>query len=448
MLGREKAKSLCEDVLSLVGDNLAQVSIYTLDESLTRFANNSIHQNVAEVDITIGVRIFIGSREGSASTNRMTQDALEEVVIRARESALVSPENPEFPGLAGPASYEYLQSFDEITAEYSPQERAGAVRAVCQLAGKKDLNAFGSFTTGVAELILANTEGMFAYHMTTNADFQTVVMEKGGDASGWAQQSGWAVGEIPAADLGTLAIQKTELGRNPKVIEPGEYPVVLDPYATHDLLMMLNMTGMGANTVQEGRSWMNDRIGKQVFSPEFSIWDDAFDPTGIPIPFDFEGTPKKRVDIVRDGVVLGPVYDRKTAKKEGLESTGHGLPPNSRGYSPLAMNLFMATGNANIEDMIKTTKRGLYITRFHYTRPVHPADCVVTGMTRDGVYWIEDGEIRYPVKNLRFTQSYVEALADVEAIGGETILLSAMGVVAARVPAIKLKHFKFTGSTV
>jgi predicted Zn-dependent protease len=193
---------------------------------------------------------------------------------------------------------------------------------------------------------------------------------------------------------------------------------------------------------------MNDRIGKQVFSPEFSIWDDAFDPTGIPIPFDFEGTPKKRVDIVRDGVVLGPVYDRKTAKKEGLESTGHGLPPNSRGYSPLAMNLFMATGNANIEDMIKTTKRGLYITRFHYTRPVHPADCVVTGMTRDGVYWIEDGEIRYPVKNLRFTQSYVEALADVEAIGGETILLSAMGVVAARVPAIKLKHFKFTGSTV
>ena len=130
MLGREKAKSLCEDVLSLVGDNLAQVSIYTLDESLTRFANNSIHQNVAEVDITIGVRIFIGSREGSASTNRMTQDALEEVVIRARESALVSPENPEFPGLAGPASYEYLQSFDEITAEYSPQERAGAVRAV------------------------------------------------------------------------------------------------------------------------------------------------------------------------------------------------------------------------------------------------------------------------------------------------------------------------------
>ncbi len=448
MLGREKAKKLCEDVFRLVGDDTAEVSIYTKDESLTRFANNSIHQNVAEVDLSIGVRIFLGSREGAASTNRMDSEALDEVVTRARANAQVSPENPDYPGLAGPASYEFVQSFDEITAEYSPQERAEAVRAVCNLAEKKDFNAFGAFTTGVSEFALSNTAGMYAYYMHTKADFQTVVMEKDGDASGWAQQSGWRVGEIPATNLGAKAIQKTEMGRNPRLIEPGEYTVVLDPYVTQDLLMMLNMTGMGANTVQEGRSWMNDRIGKQVFSPSISIWDDALDPSGIPRPFDFEGTPKQRVDIVKDGVVEGPVYDRTTAKKEGRESTGHGLQPNSRGYSPLATNLFMAPGEVGVEEMIRSTERGLYITRFHYTRPVHPANCVITGMTRDGVYWIEDGEIQYPVKNLRFTQSYVEALADVAAIGKETRLVATMGIVAARVPALKLNHFNFTSSTV
>jgi predicted Zn-dependent protease len=284
--------------------------------------------------------------------------------------------------------------------------------------------------------------------MNTNADFQTVVMEKDGDSSGWAQQSGWKADEIPTAALGTQAISKTEMGREARLIDPGEYPVVLDPYAVQDLLMMLNMTGMGANTVQEGRSWMNERMGKQIFSPTVSIWDDALDPNGLPMPFDFEGTPKQRVDIVRDGVVIGPVYDRATAKKDERESTGHGLPPSARGFSPLATNLFMVPGESSIDEMIRTTERGLYITRFHYTRPVHPANCVVTGMTRDGVYWIEDGKIRYPVKNLRFTQSYVEALAEVEAVGKETRLLTMMGIVAARVPALKLKYFSFTGATV
>jgi predicted Zn-dependent protease len=448
MIGRESAKTLSEDVLRRVGNDTAEVSIYTNDESLTRFANNGIHQNVAESDITIGVRIFLGSCEGTASTNRLETDALDEVVKRARANAEVSPENPDYPGLAGPATYAFVQSFDELTAEYSPQERAEAVREVCHLAASKDLNAFGAFTTGVSELVLSNTEGMFAYHMTTNADFQTVVMEVGGDASGWAQGSGWRVGDIPATTLGAEAIAKTEMGRDPRVIDPGEYTVVVDPYVTHDLLMMLNMTGMGANTVQEGRSWMIDRIGKQVFSPSVSIWDDGLDPNGVPIPFDFEGTPKQRVDIVKTGVVVGPVYDRATAKKENRESTGHGLPPNSRAYSPLAMNLFMTPGESTVEEMIRSTERGLYITRFHYTRPVHPADCVITGMTRDGAYWIEDGVIQYPVKNLRFTQSYVEALAGVADIGVETRLITAMGVVAVKVPPLKLKSFNFTGSTV
>ena len=448
MLGPEKAKQLCKHILDRVAEGNAEVSLFVQDESLTRFANNNIHQNVAEKDIALNVRIFLGSREGAAGTNRLDDKALDEVVARATESARVSPENPDFPGLAGPSQYPVVQSFDEITAEYNPLSRAKVVKDVCELAAGVDLNAFGAFTTGAAEIVLANTNGMFAYHMSTNADFQTVVMEKEGDASGWSQGSGWQVAQIPAVELGAAAIDKTEIGRKPRVLEPGEYAVILDPYAVQDILMMLNMTGMGANTVQEGRSWMNGRLGERMFSPGVSIWDDALDPSGIPVPFDFEGTPKQRVDVVKDGVVLGPVYDRTTAWKDGRESSGHGLPASARGYSPLAMNLFMAPGDSNIEEMIKSTERGLYITRFHYTRPVHPADCTITGMTRDGAYWIEGGAIQYPVKNLRFTQSYVQALAGVEAIGSETRLMTAMGLIATRVPALKLKRFNFTSSTV
>ncbi len=448
MLGQDKVKTICEDVLRRVSEGAAEVSVTVLDEYLTRFANNTIHQNVGESDVTVSLRVFLGSREGAAATNRLDDDSLDEVVARATASARVSPENPEFPGLRGPATYEIVRSFDEITAEYAPAERAKAVKEVCDLAASKDLNAFGAFTTGVTELALANSEGMFAYHATTNADFQTVVMEKEGPASGWANQSGWQVEEIPAETLGKEAIVKTDMGRDPQVPEPGEYTVVLDPYAVQDLVMMLNMTGMGANAVQEGRSWMNGRIGEQTFSPAITIWDDGLDPNGVPMPFDYEGTPKQRVDLIKDGVVVGPVYDRTTAKKEEKESTGHGLPPSVRNFSPIATNLFMAPGDATVEEMIASTDRGIYITRFHYTRPVHPANCVITGMTRDGAYWIEDGKIQYPLKNLRFTQSYVEALGEVEAIGKETQLLTMMGVIATRVPAIKLKKFNFTGATV
>ena len=448
MLGRDAIKVLCERVLQRAGDESAEVSIVVTDKSLTRFANNSIHQNVAENNIAVTVRVFFGSCEGTASTNRLDQDGLDELVNRARMNAKNSPENPEFPGLAGPDSYEYVQAFDEITAEFSAKERAEAIRRVCQIANTEGFNAFGAFTTGVSELALSNSKGLFSYNVSTSADYQTVVMEADGPASSWAQTSGWRVEDIDVEYLGQEAVKKTEDGANPQMIEPGEYPVILEPYATQDMLLMLNRVGMGANTLQEGRSWMNNRIGKKVFSPTVNIRDDAFDPSGIPIPFDYEGTPKQRVDIVKGGVVIGPVYDRTTALKDGVKSTGHGMPPEFNIYSPMAANLFMAPGESSVNEMISNTEKGLYITRFWYTRPVHPADCVITGMTRDGVFWIENGRIKFPVKNLRFTQSYIEALGKVEAISQETRLLTTMGFITCSVPALKLAGFNFTGSTV
>lgn len=447
MMGEQEARKLCEQVLARCQGAEAEVIFTTTDSALTRFANNIIHQNVAERDAELSLRYFIGKQVGSAITNRSDAAGLDDLVARARTNALASPADPSYPGLPEPASYTQVAAFDQVTADYSPHDRAKAVGVVCRIAAEKGLNASGAFSTGYGELVIANTRGVFAYHQSTQADFQTVVMSD--DSSGRAQGSAWRAAEIPVEDLGRQAIQTTERGHKPRKIEPGEYTVVLEHYVTEDILSMLNFYGMGAQNVLEGRSWMNDRIGQQVMSPQVSIWDDGLDALGSPLPFDFEGVPKQRVDIVTNGVPLSPVYDRYSGAKMGKPSTGHALPPQMRGFGPVAANLFMAPGDSSVGEMIRSTERGIYINRFWYTRLMHPRDCVITGMTRDGVFLIEDGELTYPLKNLRFTQSYVQALANVEAIGRDThLLVGEFGGIALRVPALKLKGFNFTGSTV
>jgi predicted Zn-dependent protease len=200
--------------------------------------------------------------------------------------------------------------------------------------------------------------------------------------------------------------------------------------------------------MQEGRSFMVGKIGEQIVDPRVSIWDDASDPRGLPLPFDFEGVPKQRVDLIENGVARGVVYDSyRAGKEEGKTSTGHALPaPNS--FGPFPLNTFFGAGDATLEEMIASTERGLYITRFHYTRPVEPTKVVVTGMTRDGTFLIEDGKIACPVRNLRFTQSYLDALNHVDMIGKDHRLLSGMGGLGGTVqPALKLGSFAFTGVT-
>jgi len=453
---KEEAKHLFDEILFRcstahsrnggTGQQAAEVIVMHGDSALTRFANNAIHQNVAERDTNVMVRFLLGKKLGTASTNRLDSRGLDDVVDQAKFNARVSPEDPAYPGLSEPAEYTPVSSFDVATAEFSAEDRARAVGIVCQLAAARDLNASGAFTTGSSVLAIANSQGVFAYHESTRTDFQTVVMSD--DSSGRAHGSGWSIGQIKPETLARQAINKAERGRKPRQIEAGEYPVILDHYAAQDILQMLNFSGMGAQSVLEGRSWMAERIDQQLMHPSVSIWDDGLDLHGSPMPFDYEGVPKKRVDIVRDGVVLGPVYDRYTAQKAGKQSTGHSLPPTARGFGPIATNLFMKGGDGDVETMIASTKQGLYITRFWYTRPVHPRDCVITGMTRDGVFMVLDGEIAFPVKNLRFTQSYVEALANVVSIGKEThLLVGEMGGIAIRVPALKIEKFNFTGTT-
>ena len=446
MLGQKNSKKICEDILLRAGKDAAEVILSFEDQSLTRFANNYIHQNVAQRNVTLMVRLLLGKRMGLATTNRLDRPGLDILVERARANAKISPEDPDYPGLPELTQYIAVDAFDQATAGYSPQERAKAVGTACRLTGEKGLNGAGLFSTGTNEIVVANTLGLFGYHSSTNGDFQIVVAAE--DASGREQGSGWRVTDIPTESLALAAIQKAEDGTNPRQIDPGEYSVVLTPYATEDLLNMLNYYGMGAQAVLEGRSWMNDRMGEKAMSELVDIRDDGLEPEGVPMPFDFEGVPKQRVEVVERGVVQGPVFDRITAKKMGKTTTGHALPPTMRSLGPIATNLFMSPGKTSTEGMIRSTERGLYISRFWYTRLVHPRDCVITGMTRDGVFLIENGELAYPVKDLRFTQSYVEALAKVETVGEETrLLMSEFGGQATRAPALKIREFSFTGLT-
>jgi predicted Zn-dependent protease len=447
LLDEKQARETCQAVLRLAGQNQAEVYLLGEELALTRFAANAIHQNVTEQNQRLRLRLRRGGRVGEAITNRSSPTDLEALVARASSMAELAAEGPDLPELTGVQEYLPVVAFDAATAGMSPESRARAVGGVCDTAKRQKVGAYGAFSTGWQAMAVANTRGLFAYQPTTLADFQTVVMDS--DSSGQAHASAWRASALDPRALGEEAIHKAVEGRGPRAIEPGRFDVVLDPYASHDLLDMLNLNGIGGRIYQESRSWMNGREGQQAMAPTVDLWDDPQAPEFLPRSFDAEGSPKRRLEIVSRGVVCGPVHDRRTA---GEASTGHAPSPFApswvRAIGPSAGHLVLGAGETPTEQLIRDTRRGLYITRFWYTRLVHPSDCVVTGMTRDGVFAIEEGELAYPVKNLRFTQSYVEALAQVEAIGSETrLILQAEEGLATLSPALRIAGFHFTGAT-
>jgi predicted Zn-dependent protease len=442
---REKGvRELLERVLALSPADETEVSLSAVDESLTRFANNAIHQNVAESDASLQVRAVLGRKVGAASTNDFSPASLARIVETACEIARHQPDNPDFPGLPNPRPIRQVASFDEAAAAASPEFRARAVAEVCKQASASTAVAAGAFSTASIETAIANSRGVWAYHPSTSVDF-TLVITNDEDGTGYAHGTSWRLDRVNTAALGVEALQKSLAARGPRLIPPGEYPVIFEPYAMADILENLAADGMGALAVQEGRSWMNGRIGRAALSPLISIWDDGLDLDGEPQPFDCEGVPKQRVDIVRGGVPLAPVYDTHTAAREpGRMSTGHAQPVDEDWDGPLPGNLHVAAGDSTVEAMIQATDRGLYVTRFWYSNIVAEHDCVLTGMTRDGTFWIERGEIVGPARNMRFTQSLVEALKHVTAVGREARPIGGF-YGSHRLPAIKVEAFRFTG---
>ncbi len=445
MLGKKRIQEITDSILARSTADQTEVVILAGDEYLTRFANSTIHQNVAESNAEVRVRCVRGTRVGVASTNDLDAAALESALDRALAIALLQPENPEFRSLPAPQPIPEARSFSEATAGCSAEERARSVRTLCAVAEAAGVSAFGALTTAAVELAVANSLGISAYFPLTYADLNMVAMSD--DSAGYAAGLAADFSQLDFEALGREAVEKCVRSRNPRPLEPGEYTVILEPYAAHDLVQMMGYTGFGATALQEGRSFMSGKLGQRIVDPRVSVWDDALDAEGIPWPFDFEGVPRQRVDLLKDGVANGVVYDSYRAGKEGKASTGHAIPSPSP-FGPMPLNTFFSTGEASVEEMIASTERGVYVTRFHYTRPVEPTRVVVTGMTRDGTFLIENGEIAYPVKNMRFTQSYVEALNGVEGLGRERrLLMGWFGMGRDAVPAVKLSRFHFTGAT-
>ena len=449
MMGQEAALALLDKALGYSRAQETDIYLSAQDLGLSRFAGGAIHQNVAHGDIVLNVRSVAGKRLGRATTNDLSDAGVQRAVETALQNALLMPEDPGFMGLPEPSEPPKIDSWDEATAQCSPEARAKIVRWVCLQGREHGLNVSGACRTGVQEIAVVSNRGARAYHAGTFAGL--IINTMSDTSAGWAKGGSWRLSDLDTEALGREAVSKAVDGRNPVAIEPGRYPVVLDTYAVDDILEALSLYGMGAQTVQEGRSWMNDFIGTQdgrgaqAMSPSVTIWDDGSASRGWPVPFDAEGVPRRRVDIITGGVVKSPVHNSYTAGKEGTVSTGH------QAYftgGPIASNLFMQEGDSSLQDLIGSTQRGLYITRFFYTRLAHSKGCVMTGMTRDGTFMIENGRITHPVKDLRFTQSYVEALAGVEHVGSESkLVLNEVGF-ATRVPALKLSSFNFTGVTV
>ncbi|HSR34473.1 MAG TPA: TldD/PmbA family protein [Anaerolineae bacterium] len=446
MLGEKKTKEIANTILARSAADQTEVVILAGDHHLTRFANSTIHQNVAETDTEVRIRVVVGSRVGVATTNNLAETALTEALDSALSIARLQPENPDFKSLPGPQPITGVTAFSEDTARCAPEQRAGGAGAICLMARDKGVVASGALTTAILEVAVANTLGTFAYHPTTYADINTVIMSD--TSAGYASALALDVNDLDFEAIGLEAVEKCLHSQNPRSLEPGEYTVILEPYAVQDFVQMMAYTGLSAVALQEGRSFMSGKIGQQIVDSHISIWDDGLSPDGMPWPFDFEGVPKQRVDLIEGGVARGVVYDSyRAGKEQGKESTGHALPaPNT--FGPFPLNTFFAPGDAAIEEMIASTDLGLYVTRFHYTRPAEPTKVVITGMTRDGTFLIKDGEIAHPVRNLRFTQSYLEALNHVDMIGKEPRLLLGMGDIARdSVPALKLSKFMFTGAT-
>jgi PmbA protein len=445
---RDDVEALLERALAHADGMETEALFYGQDSALTRFATNQIHQSVREHDASLQVRVIDRERVGVASTNRLDEQGIRSVVERVRAIAERSAPNPAVAALPEPDGRDHDPELGHVTAtaEASADRRAEGARAVIAAGEKAGLQTAGSFSTSSVTVAVANSRGIRSRHRSTRAALLTVMMDgfASGAASGYAHAGSPDIGEIDAEALGAEAAAKGDGMRGAGELEAGEYEVILEEYAVAGLLEYLTYIGFSGLAHEEGRSFME--LGRRVMGENVSIWDDGADPTGFPSTIDFEGVVRKRVDLIEEGVARAVVHDAATGARAGTGSTGHALPaPNLIG--PMAVNVFMAPGDVPRDELIAGVKRGVYVTRFHYINPVHPKKAILTGMTKDGTFLIEDGRISRPVLNFRFTQSIPEAFSDVRAASATTKLLPGEFVGAYRVPAVRLGSFNFTGVT-
>ncbi len=447
MIGKDNILTLLDSVLKKSEADQTEAVYIGGESGLTRFANSAIHQNVSERNSRVYFRAVLGKRIGVASTNSFIKEDLEKALFDATDIARNQKENPNFPGLPTKQEFTKLDTYFEKTAHFSPTQRAEAVKKIFDKAKVSHLTAAGSFSTGDSKIAVVNTKGVACYQPLTSAHLNLIVM--GDNSSGYSDQLSRDVDEIGVDNLTETAVAKCMESKDPKDLDPGEYQVILEPSAVAALVEWTNYIGFGSKTFQEGTSFLSNRIGQKIMGENVTMYDDGTDESGIAFPFDFEGVPKQKVMLIDKGIANGVVYNSISAHKEGKKSTGHALTPDNA-EATFALNLFIQGGNSSLDKMIESVKRGILVTRFHYINGLlDTINAVLTGMTRDGTFWIEDGKIKHGIKNLRFTESMLKAFSNVSQISRERKIVASwwedVGCIVA--PAMLIDNFKFTGKT-
>ncbi len=436
-------------------DAQAEVRVSAATTALTRFADSYIHQNHVDETVTVALRLHRDGRTASGYTTLTTGDALRSLVERAVAAADLAPPDPGWAGLAAPAPLAAPGTVDEAIVGVVAGDRAERVRAFVEAAG--GLSTAGYCRTTHVQAAFGNSAGQAVLGSTTEAAMDGIA--RTGACDGVARRAGSQLSAVDGAVLGARAAAKARAGLDAVELPAGRYEVVLEPTAVHDLLLCLAMFGFNGKAVNERRSFFEP--GGEQLDRAVTIVDDAVSPGAVGLPFDSEGTPKRWLDLVRGGVSVSATHDRRTARQAGTDSTGH-AGPGSGAFGSVAANLALLppvdeqptevagpAADSAVAALLAGVRRGLLVTDHWYTRVLDPRTLVMTGLTRNGVWLVEDGEVTRPVRNFRFTQSYPQALGpgQVLGIGGHAVTLpSSYGSTSYRAPALHLASWNFTGT--
>ncbi len=437
---------IADRVLDLVRSRAAtaeaEVTVRHGEEALTRFANGFIHQNVAEERQRVHLRVALDGRSAASSVEGFDPDLLARLADDVLAAARTRPEDPDWPGLTPPTPATEAEHWDERTARALPDERARRVRAFVDAAG--GLETAGSCPTAGIRAFFANSAGQRLAGRTAVAGLQGIA--RTGTSDGSARDASVRLDDLDGARLGARAARKARDGADPTDLEPGRYEVVLEPQCVANMLEFLFLHGFNGRAVHEGRSFV--RLGEAQFDRSLTIADDATDPGQTGLLFDAEGTPRRRIEVVRAGVTAAVLHTRRTARQAGTGSTGHASEESGQ-WGAVPANVVVEAGDRPTPELVAAMEHGLLVTDFWYTRILDPRTQVVTGLTRNGVWLVEHGRVVRPVRNLRFTQSFLEALAPgaVLGVGSErTLVLDGLDA-ASLVPALHLAAWNFTGGS-
>ncbi|UZR93933.1 TldD/PmbA family protein [Chondrinema litorale] len=432
IFSKEEAKSILEKVIGFSTADECEANLRGNAGGNIRYARNTVSTSGMEANTSLVVQAAFGKQVGTASINEFDDESLKKVVQRAEELAKLAPENPEYMGVLEPQEYQTSEEYVQATADITPEYRAEVAAVSIKPAKEQDVTAAGFLSDSYGFSSMMNSKGLFAYSKSSNVDFTVTMRSNDGTGSGWVTRDFNDVTKFDAAEASSIAIKKSLASRNPRAIEPGKYTVILEPAASSQLIGNM-VRNMGARAADEGRSFMSkkgekgkNRLGEKMFDERVNLYIDPLHPEVPSSTWSNDGMPIKKMDLIKDGVVKNLFYSRYWAQEKGVEPV-----PSSRTF-------IMAGGTDTIEEMIKDTKKGILVTRMWYIRTVDPQTLLYTGLTRDGTFYIEDGEIKYPLKNFRFNESPVIMLNNLEKLGKQ------YRVNGDFVPVMKIRDFTFS----